>query len=56
MNIFFFSLQGLDKVGSGNAAAKEVQLRPLSSDLNPPRMDCYRFSMVNMEGEFSICY
>ncbi|XP_046685387.1 ras-associated and pleckstrin homology domains-containing protein 1-like [Homalodisca vitripennis] len=25
--------------------------RPLSSDLNPPRIDSYRFSMANLEGK-----
>jgi amyloid beta A4 precursor protein-binding family B protein 1-interacting protein len=37
-------LQGLDNVSSG-------ALRPLTSDLNTPRIDSYRFSMANLEGE-----
>ncbi|KAJ4433830.1 hypothetical protein ANN_16142 [Periplaneta americana] len=34
---------GLDNVSSG-------ALRPLTSDLNTPRIDSYRFSMANLEG------
>nr|CAD7440009.1 unnamed protein product [Timema bartmani] len=37
--------KGLDNVSSG-------ALRPLTSDLNTPRIDSYRFSMANLEGSF----
>jgi hypothetical protein len=40
-------LQGLDNVSSG-------ALRPLTSDLNTPRIDSYRFSMANLEGEYRV--
>nr|CAD7456377.1 unnamed protein product [Timema tahoe] len=39
--------KGLDNVSSG-------ALRPLTSDLNTPRIDSYRFSMANLEGSPSI--
>lgn len=45
MTVFFVCLQGLDQ---------PVQLRqPSSADLNTPRIDSYRFSMANLEGECS---
>ncbi|KAK1127908.1 hypothetical protein K0M31_003402 [Melipona bicolor] len=37
-------LQGLDNVSSAT-------LRPFNSDINTPRIDSYRFSMANLEGE-----
>lgn len=38
--------QGLDNVSSAT-------LRPFNSDINTPRIDSYRFSMANLEGELS---
>lgn len=37
--------QGLEHVSSAT-------LRPFNSDINTPRIDSYRFSMANLEGEF----
>lgn len=44
MEIYYY-LQGLDNVSSAT-------LRPFNSDINTPRIDSYRFSMANLEGEF----
>lgn len=41
--------QGLDNVSSAT-------LRPFNSDINTPRIDSYRFSMANLEGELSFFF